>query len=420
MGVVYSSATFMMRNALRVFGDWQVEGKECVPPRGPLIVVSNHQSNMDPPVLTASMPRRVFFMAKRGLFNGPILSFLLKAYGAFPLNRDGGDLAAIQWCLKMLDSGSAIGIFPEGTRNPKAMQKGIPGIAMIAIKSGAPILPVGMTGTERTGPPWQGGDAQRRIQGEDRSALLHSYDRGQGRPSAAPVHHGYDNGAGRGPAPRRLPRSVRLEESNALAGAGGRRAGRGLIALCGIIGYTGYREAAPILLDGLANLEYRGYDSAGISVIAPDGDVAVRKASGKLESLVMSLQGALPVGSVGIGHTRWATHGEASISNAHPLLDCRDEVIVVHNGIVENYLEIKDELVDEGHTFASETDSEVIPHLIEGFLGRGSTTEEAVRLAALRLTGAHAAGGHVQTRPRETHRLQGTQRRRHPGRLRGE
>ena len=161
--------------------------------------------------------------------------------------------------------------------------------------------------------------------------------------------------------------------------------------MCGIIGYTGYREAAPILLDGLANLEYRGYDSAGISVIAPDGDVAVRKASGKLESLVMSLQGALPVGSVGIGHTRWATHGEASTSNAHPLLDCRDEVIVVHNGIVENYLEIKDELVDEGHTFASETDSEVIPHLIEGFLGRGSTLEEAVRLAALRLTGAHAA-----------------------------
>ena len=161
--------------------------------------------------------------------------------------------------------------------------------------------------------------------------------------------------------------------------------------MCGIIGYTGHREAAPILLDGLANLEYRGYDSAGISVIAPDGDVAVRKASGKLEGLVLSLQGRLPAGSAGIGHTRWATHGEVNLSNAHPLLDCRNEVVVVHNGIVENYLEIKNELLDQGHTFSSETDSEVIPHLIEDFMERGAALEEAVRLAALRLTGAHAA-----------------------------
>ena len=155
MGVVYSSARFMMRNALRIFGDWQVEGRECVPPRGGLIVVSNHQSNMDPPLIMASLPRRVHFMAKRGIFNGPILSFLLKAYGAFPLNRAGGDLQAIQWSLKMLDDGAAIGMFPEGTRSPGGMRKGIPGIAMIALKSGAPILPMGMTGTERTGPPWQ-------------------------------------------------------------------------------------------------------------------------------------------------------------------------------------------------------------------------------------------------------------------------
>ena len=190
--------------------------------------------------------------------------------------------------------------------------------------------------------------------------------------------------------------------------------------MCGIIGYTGYREAAPILLDGLANLEYRGYDSAGISVIAPDGDVAVRKASGKLESLVMSLQGALPVGSVGIGHTRWATHGEASISNAHPLLDCRDEVIVVHNGIVENYLEIKDELVDEGHTFASETDSEVIPHLIEGFPGSGIDSGGGSAPGGPSTNRGPRCSGHVQTRPREAHRLQGTQRRRHPGWIRGE
>ena len=161
--------------------------------------------------------------------------------------------------------------------------------------------------------------------------------------------------------------------------------------MCGIIGYAGHREAAPILLDGLANLEYRGYDSAGISVMAPNGDVAVRKASGKLENLVMSLQGALPGGNVGIGHTRWATHGQANNSNAHPLPDCLEEVIVVHNGIVENHLEIKNELMAQGHAFTSETDSEVIPHLIESFLRLGATPEEAVRQAALRLTGAHAA-----------------------------
>ncbi len=161
--------------------------------------------------------------------------------------------------------------------------------------------------------------------------------------------------------------------------------------MCGIIGYAGHREAAPILLDGLANLEYRGYDSAGISVMAPNGDVAVRKASGKLENLVMSLQGALPGGNVGVGHTRWATHGQANNSNAHPLPDCLEEVIVVHNGIVENHLEIKNELMAQGHAFTSETDSEVIPHLIESFLLLGATPEEAVRQAALRLTGAHAA-----------------------------
>ena len=161
--------------------------------------------------------------------------------------------------------------------------------------------------------------------------------------------------------------------------------------MCGIIGYTGHREAAPILLDGLASLEYRGYDSAGISVMAPEGNVEVRKASGKLESLVMSLQGRLPAGSAGIGHTRWATHGEVNLSNAHPLPDCRNEIVVVHNGIVENYLEIKNELMEQGHTFSSETDSEVIPHLIEEYMERGAAPEEAVRLAALRLTGAHAA-----------------------------
>ena len=160
--------------------------------------------------------------------------------------------------------------------------------------------------------------------------------------------------------------------------------------MCGIIGYTGSKEAAPILLDGLARLEYRGYDSAGIAVVGASGAVAVRKAPGKLNTLVLSIEGALPECNVGIGHTRWATHGAPNESNAHPHLDCLGEVVVAHNGIVENYVEIKRELLDQGHTFSSETDSEVIPHPIESLLGQGFSPEEATRRAALRLVGAHA------------------------------
>ena len=169
--------------------------------------------------------------------------------------------------------------------------------------------------------------------------------------------------------------------------------------MCGIIGYAGRREAAPILLDGLANLENRGYDSAGIAVLSTGGAVAVRKASGKLESLVNSLNGSLPEGNVGIGHTRWATHGKASLSNAHPHLDCREEVMVVHNGIVENYAELRDELIAQGHVFASETDSEVLPHLVESFLSKGATAEEAVRRTALRLRGAQAVAAAFRSEP---------------------
>ena len=146
--------------------------------------------------------------------------------------------------------------------------------------------------------------------------------------------------------------------------------------MCGIIGYTGSREAAPILLDGLARLEYRGYDSAGIAVVAASKAITVKKAPGKLNSLVLSIDGALPVGNVGIGHTRWATHGAPNESNAHPHSDCMGEVVVVHNGIVENYVAMKRELLDQGHTFLSETDSEVIPHLIESLLGQGLSPEE--------------------------------------------
>ncbi len=155
MGVVYSLSNTLLRGALRIFGDWKVEGLENVPPMGPLIIVSNHQSNMDPPILAASIPRKINFMAKRGLFRNPAASQFFKAYGAFPLNESGNDLGAIQRSVRMLDRDAAIGIFPEGTRSPGGMRRAIPGIAVIALRSRAPILPVGIVGTEVIGPPWQ-------------------------------------------------------------------------------------------------------------------------------------------------------------------------------------------------------------------------------------------------------------------------
>ena len=160
--------------------------------------------------------------------------------------------------------------------------------------------------------------------------------------------------------------------------------------MCGIIGYTGLRPASPILMEGLASLEYRGYDSAGIAVLGPNGEPAVRRSAGKLSKLRKVLRNGLPEGVAGIGHTRWATHGGPTDSNAHPHTDCRSEVMVVHNGIVENYLELKADLIARGHAFTSQTDAECIPHLIESYLLEEYSLEEAVRAAAGRIRGANA------------------------------
>ncbi len=160
--------------------------------------------------------------------------------------------------------------------------------------------------------------------------------------------------------------------------------------MCGIIGYTGNRPAAPILLEGLQRLQYRGYDSAGLAVLDSDGGFTIRKRVGKLSVLASSLENGLPEGSSGIGHTRWATHGRPSDINAHPHEDCDGDVVVIHNGIVENYRALKEALLARGHKFRSETDTEVIPHLIEDALKEGGSLEAAVARAMRQMEGAHA------------------------------
>ena len=158
--------------------------------------------------------------------------------------------------------------------------------------------------------------------------------------------------------------------------------------MCGIVGYTGPREAGPVLLDGLRRLEYRGYDSAGIALVTESGELFVEKRAGKVAVLTEALGDKPPRAGIGLGHTRWATHGRPSDLNAHPHTDCTGRITVVHNGIVENFRELRDELVAGGHTLKSETDTEVVAHLVEDAY-KGDLAD-AVRAALGRLEGAYA------------------------------
>jgi glucosamine--fructose-6-phosphate aminotransferase (isomerizing) len=158
--------------------------------------------------------------------------------------------------------------------------------------------------------------------------------------------------------------------------------------MCGIVGYIGERDATPIILEGLKRLEYRGYDSAGVAVL-DNGDIQIRRDAGKLSHLEALVQETPLHGKVGIGHTRWATHGEPNARNAHPHIGSTGEFVVVHNGIVENYLALREELTAEGRTFHSETDTETIVHLIEKSYAGGCTLVEAVRYMLTRIKGAH-------------------------------
>ncbi len=167
--------------------------------------------------------------------------------------------------------------------------------------------------------------------------------------------------------------------------------------MCGIVGYVGKKEVVPVILDGLRRLEYRGYDSAGIAVAGNGDQLQIRRAEGKLRNLEEAIRLKPLHGSYGIGHTRWATHGRPTEENAHPHRDCTGKIVVVHNGIVENYLSLKKKLIEEGHQFTTETDTEVIAHLVEKYLsqsGNGSrrSLEEAVRRTVKDLAGVFALG----------------------------
>src|SRR5579884_3843909 len=158
--------------------------------------------------------------------------------------------------------------------------------------------------------------------------------------------------------------------------------------MCGIVGYVGSQRAVPIILEGLKRLEYRGYDSAGLAVYCDDDSLAIRRASGKLRNLEDTLRMDPVDGRYGVGHTRWATHGRPTEENAHPHRDCTGDIVVVHNGIVENYLGLKQQLQLEGHRFVTETDTEVIAHLIEKYYE--GHLEDAVRRAVKQITGVFA------------------------------
>ncbi|HEY7365660.1 MAG TPA: glutamine--fructose-6-phosphate transaminase (isomerizing) [Methylomirabilota bacterium] len=162
--------------------------------------------------------------------------------------------------------------------------------------------------------------------------------------------------------------------------------------MCGIVGYVGGKSAVGIIVDGLKRLEYRGYDSAGVAVLGGDGQLQVRRAAGRIKTLEGILKERPLGGSLGVGHTRWATHGRPSDENAHPHTDCSGSLVVVHNGILENYLEIKERLRAEGHVFKSETDTEVLAHLIEQHLKTTPRLEGAVKRALGEVKGSYAVG----------------------------
>src|ERR1700723_130787 len=159
--------------------------------------------------------------------------------------------------------------------------------------------------------------------------------------------------------------------------------------MCGIVGYVGKKSVVPVILEGLRRLEYRGYDSAGIAVAGNADKLQIRRAEGKLRNLEEAIRQKPLHGSYRIGHTRWATHGRPTEENAHPHRDCTGQIVVVHNGIIENYLELKEQLQREGHKFVTETDTEIVAHLVEKHSANNTPLEEAVRKSLKELRGIY-------------------------------
>ena len=160
--------------------------------------------------------------------------------------------------------------------------------------------------------------------------------------------------------------------------------------MCGIVGYVGNKQVVPLIIDGLRKLEYRGYDSAGIAVVDDAHHLELRRAEGKLRNLEECIRLNPLDGNYGIGHTRWATHGRPTEENAHPHRDCTGRIVVVHNGIIENYLSLKEMLREKGHEFKTETDTEIVAHLIEEHEKEGLSFEESVRKSVQQLKGIFA------------------------------
>src|ERR1700704_5257931 len=159
--------------------------------------------------------------------------------------------------------------------------------------------------------------------------------------------------------------------------------------MCGIVGYVGNKQVVPLIIDGLRKLEYRGYDSAGIAVVNEGHDLEIRRAEGKLRNLEEIIRLSPLDGTYGIGHTRWATHGRPTEENAHPHRDCTGRIVVVHNGIIENYLQLKEQLRQTDHQFVTETDTEIIAHLVEKN-SKNAPLEEAVRRSLKELRGIYS------------------------------